>query len=241
MGNYRINIDWDYKNRTCDISIPNFTKNKLKEFDFKSKKVQHLPYPEPTKSLNTQKPVLVDKAKQLSPERVKRIQKIIRSFLYLSRAVDLTTTKALSSLSSQQSKATVKTEELIQHFLEYCNAHPDPKIRFHASNMILAIHSDASFMNEPMARSTAAGFFWLKNKDDKDKKMKLNGAVQVILQIIKLVCASTAESELAAIFINAREAIKLKRTLEAMGHKQPPVNIVTDNETAEGIAKQTIR
>lgn len=144
-------------------------------------------------------------------------------------------------MSSQQAKATETTENLLQHFLEYCNTHPDPKIQFHASNMILAVHSDASFMNKPKAHSTAAGFFWLKNKDEQETKMKLNGAIQVILQIIKLVCASTAESELAALFINSKEAIKLKRTLEAMEHKQPPVDITTDNETAEGIVKQTIR
>ena len=107
--------------------------------------------------------------------------------------------------------------------------------------MILAAHSDASFMNEPKARSTAAGFFWLRDKLINEKRMKLNGAVQVLSQIIKLVCASTVESELAAIFINSKEAIKLRQALEAMGHPQPPTDITTDNETAAGIVKQTIR
>ena len=66
--------------------------------------------------------------------------------------------------------------------------------------MLLAVHSDALYMNEPKAKSKAAGYFWLKNKNDKDTKMKRNRAIHVLSKIIKLVYSSTADSELGALF-----------------------------------------
>ena len=121
---------------------------------------------------------------------------------------------------------------MIQHFLEYLSNNPDPKIQYFASDMILAVHSDASYMNEPRAKSTAAGFFWLKNKNDKDHKMKLNGAIHVLSKIIKLVYSSTAEAELGALFLNVKEAIHIRQTLQDLDHVQLPVDIVTDNTIA---------
>ena len=48
-----------------------------------------------------------------------------------------------------------------------------------------------------------------------------NGAVLNIAQIIKAVMSSAAESELGALYINAREAVLyIRQILEAMGHEQ---------------------
>ena len=107
--------------------------------------------------------------------------------------------------------------------------------------MILATHSDASYMNEPGAKSKAAGYWWLKNKHDKDTNMKLNGAVNVLCKIIRLVCSSTAEAELAALFLNAKETIPMRQTLIDLDHPQPAVDIVTDNAIASGIVNETMR
>ena len=62
-----------------------------------------------------------------------------------------------------------------------------------------------------------------------------NGAVLTIAQIIKRVMTSAAEAELGALFINAREAIYIRRVLEELGHPQPRTPIQTDNSTAEGL------
>lgn len=147
----------------------------------------------------------------------------------------------MNSIASQQANATEKTEKLIQRFLEYLVKHSDPKIRFFASDMILIAHSDTSYMNEPKAKSTAAGYFWLKNKSDKDTYMKLNGAIHVLSKIIRLLCSSTAESELAALFINVKAAIPIRQTLIDFEHEQPPADLVTDNSIASGIVNQTIK
>jgi hypothetical protein len=66
---------------------------------------------------------------------------------------------AISSLASQQATATEETEAKLTQILNYCSTHPDATIRYHASDMILNIHSDAGYLNEPDARSRAEGHF----------------------------------------------------------------------------------
>jgi hypothetical protein len=62
-----------------------------------------------------------------------------------------------------------------------------------------------------------------------------------ISQIIKAVMSSAAESELGALFINAKQAIPQRTTLEEMGHPQPPTQMQTDNSTAYGVVNHKIQ
>jgi hypothetical protein len=98
--------------------------------------------------------------------------------------------------------------------------------------MVLAIHSDTSYLNEPKARSRVGGHHFLSTNDEIPAN---NGAVLNISQIIKAVMSSAAESELGALFINAKQALPQRTTLEEMGHPQPPTPIQTDNLTAYGV------
>jgi hypothetical protein len=52
--------------------------------------------------------------------------------------------------------------------------------------------------------------------------------------------SSAAEAELGAIFINAKEAVHMRRILQEMGHSQPRTPIQTDNSTAEGVINSWI-
>ena len=49
-----------------------------------------------------------------------------------------------------------------------------------------------------------------------------NGAVFNIAHIIKHVLTAT-KAELAALYIMAREVVYIRKILEEMGHKQPPL------------------
>ena len=100
--------------------------------------------------------------------------------------------------------------------------------------MILAVHSDASYLSEPKARSRAGGHFYLTNANDEDFN---NGAVLTLSTTIKHVMESASEAELAAMFYNSREAIPLRITLEEMGHRQPPTPVTIDNSTAHGLTE----
>jgi hypothetical protein len=59
--------------------------------------------------------------------------------------------------------------------------------------------------------------------------------------IIKAVMSLAAETELGALFLNAKEAVYLQQILTNMGHLQPRIPIQTDNTTAEGVVNNKIQ
>ena len=105
-------------------------------------------------------------------------------------------------------------------FLDYAASHPDAILTFAASDMILNIHSDASYLSEPKARSRAGGHWFMANEEENAEN---NGAVLNIAKIICNVVTSAASAEIGALFINTRQAILARRLLGEMGHKQPPL------------------
>lgn len=148
---------------------------------------------------------------------------------------------ALSTLASAQANGTEETAQALVQFLNYCATHPEATIRYLASDMVLHVHSDASYLSEPEAKSRAGGHFFMANKPQPGAPVLNNGAVHNIATIIRNVMASAAEAELAALFTNAKEACVLRTILEEMGHKQPPTPIQVDNSTANGIANETCK
>ena len=129
-----------------------------------------------------------------------RLQQITGKFLYYSRAVDLTMNTALSSLASQHANGTEQTARDAVKFLNYCSTHPDAKLRYQASDMILKIHSDASYLSESKARSRSAGHFYMGNKDNENDTH--NGSILATTQIMKAVLSSASEAEIGALFDN---------------------------------------
>ena len=66
--------------------------------------------------------------------------------------------------------------------------------------MVLAVHSNADYLNELEARSKAGGYFFLSS----NVKIPLNnGAILNIAQIIKNVMSSVAQAKIGAIYITA--------------------------------------
>ena len=123
------------------------------------------------------------------------------------------------------------------HLLDYVATHPDAILSYTKSDMILGIHSDASYLSEPKAQSRAGGHFFLSNGTDEAPN---NNAILHISQIIKSVMFSVAEAELGALYINAREAVSCHTVLQEMGHPQPPTPIQTKNSTALGVVTNNI-
>ena len=58
-----------------------------------------------------------------------------------------------------------KTMDTTIQLLGYAALHPDAAIRFHKSDMILYVHSNASYLSEPNAKSQVGGLFYLVNAD----------------------------------------------------------------------------
>jgi hypothetical protein len=114
--------------------------------------------------------------------------------------------------------------------LDYVATRPDATIRYHASDMIVYIHSDASYLLVSNARIRLGGLFFLGNKTPEQDT--LNGSILNVAAVIKNVVASAAESEVGACFHNARSGAPLRFTLTELCHTQPPTPLRIDNSTA---------
>ena len=122
-------------------------------------------------------------------------------------------------------------------FLDYAALQEEAIVTYHASNMKLAIHSDASYLLEPKARSRAGGHMFMAGSE----KIPINsGAVVNISQIIKAVMSSAAEAEFGALFVKAKMIVSMQQTLKEMGHPQPQTPIQTNNSTAHALLTNRI-
>ena len=66
---------------------------------------------------------------------------------------------ALSSIASEQTIATKTTMRRVIYLLDYSATHPDAVIMFRASDMVLNVHSDASFLSKKKAKSRMVEYF----------------------------------------------------------------------------------
>ena len=121
--------------------------------------------------------------------------------------------------------------------LDYVATQEDAVLTFSASDMVLAVHSDASYHSEPGARSRAGGHFFLSSDTVHPPN---NGAILTIAKIIKNVMSSAAKAELGALYIMAREAVYIWQILQELGHKQPRTPMQTDNATADVVANAKV-
>ena len=154
-----------------------------------------------------------DDSPALDDKGVKRIQGIVGALLYVGRAVNNKLLVALSAIGVQQEKTTEETAAAIEQLIDYVATYPNDGILFLASNMILAAHSDAGFLNESKARRRSGAFIFIS---ENEQNPKLNGPILTIPQIIKSVIASAGEAELAALYITAKTMVPLRNTLIEM-------------------------
>ncbi len=185
-----MHLEWDYKKGTCDVSMPGYIEKALKVFQHeKPKKPQDQPYPAETPHYGAKvQYTKEDHSAPMTQTETTRLQRVVGKFLYYARAVDNTMLKALGSLASAQTKGTEQTAKALAQLLDYGASHPDAKIRFHKSNMILWVNSDASYLNEPGSKSTVGGYHYLsshppdpnKAPQQNDPPPPLNAPVQVV-------------------------------------------------------------
>ena len=177
-----------------------------------------------------------DESGKLAAEEIKRIQKVVGKFSFLARAIDNTMLHALSEIACDVAAGTEKILEAAMHLLNHIACNPKPRIRFRASDMILQTDSDAAFQARPQAGSRAGGCHHLGSKDND----MLNAPI-LVAKVIKGVMDSAAEAEVAAIHLNAKEAVTIRQHLEEMGHPQPATRIRTDDAAAQGFANGAIK
>ena len=241
-----LTLDWHYDDGFVDISMPEYVTNALLKFQHKSpsrpchaphkwtrpaygKQTQYAPPPDDTELLDTK-------------EGITRIQSIVGTFLYYARAIDCTLLPGLNQISTQQSKPTKQTNEDANMLLDFAATYPHAKVRFHASDMILNIDTDAAYLVMPNAKSRIAGYFYLSSLPNASGiPIPMNGPILVECTTVKHVVGSAAEAECAGCYHNAQKAIPIRIALAELGHPQPKTPLKTDNSTAEGFANKSMR
>ncbi len=114
-----IDIKWDYTKRTCRLTMNGYIAEILQKYNHPTpRRAQHAPH--------AHREIVYGAKEQLVPDNdtlppldkigVKRIQGIVGSLLYYARAVDNKLLATLSTISSQQAAATVKTKNVSSKF-----------------------------------------------------------------------------------------------------------------------------
>jgi hypothetical protein len=119
-------LEWDYKNRTVDLSMPGYIKAALHKY-------QHPVPARPDHAPHTWNPPIYGAKAQFVTETTQ----LTGTLLYYARAVDPTLIMPINVLASEQSTATNVTADKVIKLLNYCNTRPEFKIRYHSSDMIL--------------------------------------------------------------------------------------------------------
>ncbi len=235
-----ITFDWDYANRCVHLSMPGYIAKLLQRFGHeRPRRLQFSPHPHvaPTYGAKVQYAELEEPSEPIDKEGQKYIQAVVGTLLYYSRAVDPTMLVTLNAIATQQAAPTHNTMDRVRQLMDYVASQEEAILTYHSSDMILSIHSDAGYLNKSKSRSRAGGHFFLSSDVQNPPN---NRAILTIAQIIDAVMSSAAEAELGALFINAKEAVHLRRILLEMGHAQPRTPIQTDNSTAEGIINSRV-
>jgi hypothetical protein len=105
-------LKWDYKHRTCDISMYGYVSNVLSKFQHDApKQLQRTPsrYVTPVYGAKTQYATKYE-TPPLTAKQCLTIQKVTGSVLYYARAVDPTVLMPLNDIATEQTKANEKTQ-----------------------------------------------------------------------------------------------------------------------------------
>jgi hypothetical protein len=127
-----LTLEWDYKHHTVDLSLPGYIEAALHKY-------QHAAPAHPEHAPHTWNPPIYGAKIQyvedettspaLSDKDVNKLQQLTGTLLYYARAVDPTLIMPINVLASEQSRATAVTAEKVIKLLNYCNTHPETKLR----------------------------------------------------------------------------------------------------------------
>jgi hypothetical protein len=133
-------------------------------------------------------------------DKQKYVQQVTGKFNWYAWGVNGTLLMPISALTAQQAKPTQATMQQVQQFLNYAATKEPAVTTYRASDMVLAIHSNAGYLNEEGARSCAGGHHFLSENVATPSN---NGAIYNKASIIKSVMSSTAKAEIGELYINA--------------------------------------
>jgi hypothetical protein len=239
-----ITIHHDIVKHRIEISVPNYIKNTLERFGIEIKTHgTHAPAPSPEKRYYDKTPqeATTDDSPAVGPAEQKFIQEVVGVLGWYARAVDPTIVCAVNKIASRQARPTEAVVKDALQLLDYVATYPDATIVYEPSDMMLQLHSDASWLSESESRSRAAGIFFLLSKDSLGDPDAINGCIDCYSTIIKSVVGSAFEAEYAGLFLAGQNAEGIRNTLNDLGHPQGATPIIADNACAVGIANRVVK
>ena len=103
----------------------------------------------------------------LSEKLTNIIQQKTGSILYYSRAIETPALPALTDIARTQAKPTQHTSDEVNMLMDYMATYPDSVIRYHASDMIIHVDSDAAYLVAQGAKNRIAGYYYLSDHPKK--------------------------------------------------------------------------
>ena len=226
--------------------MPGYVHKALDKFQYEPKLPQYSPHEfvRPNYGHTIQFAKEPEKSPSTSPKQTKRVQAVAGTFLYYSRAIDPTMIVALNEIASVQSKPTYATIKKCERLMDYAATYPCAKLRYFATDMVLHVDSDATYLVQPNAKSRIAGYYILSTYPPPPPKIPTpapNAPILVECKTLRSVVASAAEAETGGLFHNGQTIIHIRRLLEALGHRQPPTPLKTDNSTSNAFINKSLR
>ena len=151
----KIRLDWDYENKKAHLSMAAYLQKTLWQFDnIVPIKWHDYPYPYIEPKYGTkQKFAKYDTSAPVGLDEQKYVPKVTGKFNWYARGDDGTLLTPISALTAQQAKLMQGTMKQVQQFVDYAATQELAVTTYRASDMVLAIHSNAGNLNEEGARS----------------------------------------------------------------------------------------
>ena len=99
----------------------------------------------------------------------------------------------------------MNTAQRSQQIMDYLATQEPAVLTYRKSDMVLAVHSNASYLNEKKARSRAGSHHLLSENVPLPPN---NRAIHNVAEIIKGVMSYAAKAELGAMYINAHTTVE---------------------------------
>ena len=132
--------------------MPGYKAKALKQFQHKMPdEPQHSPFPTKPIKYGAKKQYAMQEspAPLLDKKGKKFIQQVCGKLLFLGRAIDSPLLCPISAIASQSAVPTQDTMKQTLQLLVYLVTQEEAVLTYHVSDIILAAHSDASYLNKP--------------------------------------------------------------------------------------------
>jgi hypothetical protein len=132
--------------------MPNYiTKVLLKYQHLSPLRPQHAPYKAaPIQFGAWVQTVTTDTTAPFSKEHMKHVLDVVSTLLYYGHAVDTIILPAISTIASRQAQGMETVADACHQLLDYIATYPKAGIHYLASNMIIAVHTNALYFSNTM-------------------------------------------------------------------------------------------